>query len=256
MKAILVYMNDCSFCLDYIIRTLSSSGISVTAYERHSFPKKKVAGYDLVVVLAGDGTFLKIAHYVDNIPMVGVNATPHRRVGFFCKTTPETLLPTILKWKKGKLKPKKLMRLEATLTHKGKKIKLLLALNEYFIGCQRTYHVSRYWVSFNGKSEYQKTSGLIIGTPAGSTAWTYTAGGKKIELNRNAIQYVAREPVQSSIVKMKMLKGILLQNSTITVQSDMSDGIVVVDSYPYTYPFVKGDRIIIQKSKKPLYFIS
>ncbi len=255
MKLLVVYMNDCLFCLTELVAKLRVQGWHVQKVERYKFKPADVRGKDLIVVLAGDGTFLKTSHMVDSTPMIGVNATPNRRIGFFCRATMKNVVDKINAWQQGKLKPLMLHRLEGVITSKGKKISTLRALNEFFVGCSRPFHVSRYLLSINGKKEYQKSSGIIVGTAAGSHAWLLNSGGKRLPLSSKKMQYVTREPVQSRIVRMRMLKGVLSTRSMVTITSDISDGIVAVDSYPKAYKLPKQASITITSSKKPLYVL-
>src|SRR3989338_11486543 len=164
MKVFISYMNDCMPCVEGVINELKSAGHTVIARERTKMKREEISKCEIVVVIAGDGTFLKTAHHVDSQPMIVVNSTPDRRIGFYCRANPDNVLSKLTAWQKGKLKPIKLMRLESEITHKGKKIKPFLALNELFIGCQQPFHVSKYWLTTQKGKEYQKSSGLLVST--------------------------------------------------------------------------------------------
>jgi len=255
MNILISYMNDCAFCLTKLIKDFEKEGAKVTAKERSKLKQKDFKNKDFIVVLAGDGTFLKTAHFVKGIPMIGVNATPQRRFGFFCRANLKNIIPRFRAWKKGKLKPIKLHRLESVIDCKGKKTIPFLALNELFIGCSRPFHVSKYKLNINGKSEHQKSSGLLVATAAGSHGWMSNAGGKKLPLTSKKFQFVTREAVHSKIVKMKMTWGVLPDKGKISITSDTEDGIVVVDSYPVPWKFPIGAKITICRSKNPVYFL-
>lgn len=255
MNVLFVYMRDCAFCLDTLKKKFASEGVNAIAIERTRLSKKHFVNMDFVVVVAGDGTFLKTSHFVDKIPMVGVNVTPKKRIGFFCKADMESAIQKFRAWRAGRLKPLKLKRLEAVMIHKGKKTKLFRALNEVFVGCQTPFHVSSYNLAVNGKKEYQRSSGLLISTAAGSHGWIKNAGGKKLPITSSKMQFIVREPVQSRIVKMKMLKGILPGNSKIEVVSQVDGGIIAIDSFYKYWKFPRGAKLTVKQSKAPLLFI-
>lgn len=248
-------MKDCAFCLKKLKKDFEKEGAKVYAVERSKLVEGAFKNKNLIVVLAGDGTFLKTAHFAKNIPMIGVNATPHRRVGFFCRASPKNIIRKFRAWKSGKIKPIKLQRLKSVIIYKGKKIVPFLALNEVFIGCSKPFQVSKYTLITNGKTEYQRASGILVGTAAGSHGWIYNAGGKKLPITSSDFQFVTREPVQSRIVKMSLTSGILPKKCIITILSDTSNGIVVIDSYPLPWKFPKGAKITIRLSKNPIYFL-
>ena len=135
----------------------------------------KIKNADLVITIGGDGTFLKTAHHVYNTPVMGINSEPGMKEGFFTcchKYNYKKKLKAVLE---GKYEILNLLRLEGRLNNK----KVPIALNEFFIGCKKPYHMSEYILKFRNKKELQRTSGLLIGTPAGSYAWLKAQAEKK-----------------------------------------------------------------------------
>src|SRR3989338_2197196 len=51
---------------------------------------RPITGYDIVLTIGGDGTFLDTAHYLKAGLMLGINSMPKQSVGFFCRATTET----------------------------------------------------------------------------------------------------------------------------------------------------------------------
>ena len=65
---------------------------------------------DLVIAVGGDGTFLQVARFVDDLPVLGVNSDPTSSVGFFtvaARDTFEEILDAVDTLPRTKLPPKK-----------------------------------------------------------------------------------------------------------------------------------------------------
>jgi len=211
----------------------------------------KIKNADLAITIGGDGTFLKTTHHVYDIPILGINAEPGMKEGFFTcchKYNYKKKLKAVLE---GKYKILNLLRLEGRLNNK----KLPIAQNEFFIGCKKPYHMSEYVLKFRNKKELQRTSGLLIGTPAGSYAWLKSAGGKKMSLTSKNFEFVAREPYHGNLVKQRMLKGIVKNKEIIEIKSEMPHGMVVADSELLEHKFNYGDKLIVRASKHMLKLI-
>lgn len=226
---------------------LSSLGFSCTYSLREKLPER-IKNADLILTVGGDGTFLKTAHHNDNIPILGINAEPEKKEGFFTTCNKYDYKNKLKSFFKGKFRIIKLLRLEAKLNNK----KLPLAVNEFYIGYRMPYHMSEYILKIRNKAEFQKSSGLLIGTPAGSHAWIVSAHGKRMSINSKKYQFVSREPYHGRLLKQKMLNGILGNKEKIEVISKMPDGIVVVDSEPREFKFSIGDKLIVRTSKNML----
>ncbi len=74
-----------------------------------------VAGYDLVLSVGGDGTFLEVARHAPDLPILGVNSDPERSTAFFCAADRSTIhahLEALLAKKVGEVR---LARMQVTL---------------------------------------------------------------------------------------------------------------------------------------------
>ena len=80
---------------------------------------------------------------------------------------------------------------------------------------------SRYILEIDGDSEEQRSSGVWVGTAAGSTGALRSAGGDVLPFSSTQIELVVREPYSVS--------G---QGQAIAIQSKMRDGRLFVDG-PY-----------------------
>lgn len=219
--------------------------------EKSKLKKTYFKNKDLIITIGGDGTFLRTSHFIlDDKLIFGVNSDVTMKEGFFLKANRKDFEIKINKIIKNKFKIKKLARLEASINNK--KIPDL-ALNEFYIGSDKEYIASRYYIIINGKKERQKSSGVLIATPAGSYAWIKSCGGKKLKLTAKKFEYVVREPYKGILSgKYKLKRGILKKNKKITIISDMEKGLLIVDSLGKEYFFNKKDKITINLSNKDL----
>ncbi len=146
--------------------------------ERYGEAATMLKGYDLVIVLGGDGTILHASRICApaDIPILGVN---FGRVGFLTELEPHELpsqLPYYLEQDESVWIDKRAM-LHAEL-HQDGRIEEFLALNDIVIArgmWPRVVQV-RIWVD----DYYYSTShadGIILSTATGSTAYNMAVGG-------------------------------------------------------------------------------
>ena len=124
---------------------------------------------ELIVCIGGDGQLLRMVHQLDfpKIPFVGVN-TGH--LGFFQDLHPDELDEFIFMYNQGDYTIQNLKTVEAAVEVDGT-VYHQRGLNEITISCDRT-HLLHLNMSI-GDSFIEKFSGdgLLICTPAGSTAY-------------------------------------------------------------------------------------
>lgn len=248
-KVLVIYMGSAkNDVVVHVKNILKKYNIKFIAKERN---KRKRTNFkkDLIIVIGGDGTFLRTAHFVkDKTPLFGVNSDPKKKEGFFMCCNKNTFEKKFKNFLAGKLKIDYLTRLETRINGK----KLVPCLNEVYIGPKKPYNVGFYNLKIGKKSELQKSSGILVGTPCGSNAWLKSAGANRLPKGSKKFQYIVREPYSGKLHKEKMVKGILNNNQTVEVTSQMNDGIIVVDSLSGEYSFKKGKKVKIKISNKLL----
>src|SRR6185369_17166966 len=131
--------------------------------------------FSFVVSVGGDGTFLEASHHVRKIPIFGVNSDPGQSVARLSGSRLENFPKILDGYLKGRIKPVLVSRLEFFIN--GKKSPWL-ALNDLLICTLNPAGTSRYILRTKTWAEEQMSSGLWIGTAAGSTAALLSAGGK------------------------------------------------------------------------------
>ena len=127
---------------------------------------------DLVIVFGGDGTLLNSARqYLEyEIPILGVNMG---NVGFLTDLKVENFHTSMQEILNGnyKIEERNLVSAKFNNNH-------LYGLNEVVIHSGAYAQLMRYRLNVNDKVVYeQRSDGLIIATPTGSTAYSLSAGG-------------------------------------------------------------------------------
>lgn len=141
----------------------------------------------LVVVLGGDGTYLRAASHIHGrkVPVIGFNMGS---LGFLTNFSSDQVFPILEKTLQGEMELHPRTLLEAHIYKGQKKVKSFLALNDIVIERGSFSHLintsiysEKFFVS------QVKADGLIIATPTGSTAYNLAAGGPLIYPDSKAI---------------------------------------------------------------------
>ncbi len=238
--------------LETVKRELNRHKVKFTSIDRKNLSKRLLRNRDLVIVVGGDGTFLRTTHMIDTLPVLLVSSDVTHNEGFFARADREDFHKKLVMLLKGKHKVTKLPRLQGIINGKTKTVP---TVNELYIGSKNPYYTSRYTLNLGKKSEYHKSSGVLISTGAGSQGWHKSAGGKPLPLATKKISYLVREPYKGRLSSTKITKGTVSEKIKIKIASDMYIGIVAVDSSSKDYKFNKGDVVEIKRYKYPLKFI-
>lgn len=130
---------------------------------------------DILVTLGGDGTLISTLRrsFFYNKPTLGINTG---RLGFLTAIVLEELPIFMKKLKNGQYVIQSQMLLEGEFS--GFDNKKLYCVNEFLISKQDISGMIKIVAKINGKHfNTYFSDGLIIGTPAGSTAYNISAGG-------------------------------------------------------------------------------
>ena len=145
---------------------------------------------DVLVVLGGDGTFLRAARAVAevDVPLLGVNLG---KIGFLSKVETNGLEATLARLVEGDFRIEDRMALEATIHPGGRDEagETFFALNEIAVARGSMARVCRLEVEIGPSHLATFTAdGLIIASPTGSTGYSFSAGGPIVDpSSRNLI---------------------------------------------------------------------
>ncbi len=134
-------------------------------------------GFQLAVVVGGDGTFLACARLACRygVPLLGIN---EGRFGFLTEVEKEEFEEVLVRVLKGEIKPQKRMMLCANLLRDGKELHLGDYLNDVVLSKASLARMVEVEVGTKEESILKVYGdGVIVSSPTGSTAYALSAGG-------------------------------------------------------------------------------
>jgi NAD+ kinase len=136
---------------------------------------------DLILVLGGDGTFISVARlmYKRSVPLMGINMGT---LGFLTdvkRSEAQDMLKPVLA---GKYATAKRILLTSSLIRKGEEIARQIIVNDVVVHKAAIARIIESELNINGETLANiRGDGVIVSTPAGSTAYSLAAGGPVIE---------------------------------------------------------------------------
>ncbi len=140
-------------------------------------PADLAARADLVVVLGGDGTLIRVVRLLDDrhVPIFGVNLG---FMGYLTEFTVEEAAEQFARVLGGGAKTAERVRLQADLIRDGQELVSAKVLNDVVVsvfGMSRIIEIS---IEIDGAHVTTcRADGLIVSSPTGSTAYSLSAGG-------------------------------------------------------------------------------
>ncbi|AGO15325.1 NAD(+) kinase [Glaesserella parasuis] len=205
---------------------------------------------DLVIVIGGDGNMLGMARQLAKyrVPLIGIN---RGNLGFLTDIAPQTAFEQLHSClERGEFMIEERFLLDAKIEQNGKIIEANNALNEVVVHSSQIARTIDFEVSIDGKFAFsQRSDGLIIGTPTGSTAYSLSAGGPILTPNLNAIALVPMNP-HSLSSRPLVVDG----DSVISMrfaEYNQPNLVISCDSQRLL-PFSPDERILVQKSPDKL----
>ncbi len=142
---------------------------------------------DLAIVVGGDGTLLTAARYLAqfDIPLIGVNLG---RLGFLVDISPADVVARLGEILDGRYSAEERSILRARIWRGGQVVFQQTAINEVVVHSWNRASMIEIETSINGAFlNSQRSDGLIVSTPTGSTAYALSAGGPILSPNLKAI---------------------------------------------------------------------
>ena len=201
-----------------------------------------VAGYDLILSVGGDGTFLEVARYALDTPVLGVNSDPERSTAFFCAANRSTIQSHLEALLAGHVHEVRLARLQVTLNDRPLPY---YALNDLLIAHANPAAMTSYTLRLGAVSEPQRSSGLWVATAAGSTAAIRAAGGRILPLRSRRLQYLVREPYGGDRCRYRLLKGTAGPDMPLEVTSKTRRGRLFMDGPHLRFSIGLGDMLTV-----------
>lgn len=149
---------------------------------------------NLVVVVGGDGSLLGVAREVAHtgVPVLGVN---RGGLGFLADIAPDQIVEKVAQVMAGDYTVEDRFLLAASVHRAGESLEVGVALNDVVVHAGSMSRMMDFQLFIDDEFIYeQRSDGLIVSTPTGSTAYALSAGGPILHPRLDAIEIVPMFP--------------------------------------------------------------
>lgn len=191
---------------------------------------------ELNICIGGDGAFLRAVHIYNftPIPFVGIN-TGH--LGFFQEILPENIDSFIEKYINKDYVVEEIFLVSANIHTKNKELELC-GVNEIVVkGIKSKVVHLQIFVDGNHLENFCG-DGMIVSTPAGSTAYNFSSGGSIIYPSLNTLQLTPLSPISSKAYRSLPNSAIIPGDLKITIKPEYryeNSILIIVDGIEYKY---------------------
>jgi len=218
---------------------------------------RELPGTDVLVVLGGDGTFLRAARAVADVdvPLLGINVG---KVGFLSKVEAGDLIRTLDRLSAGQYALEHRMVLEARIlrggtsatgsTATGKTPEAYVALNDIVVARGSLARVVRLDVSIDDSHLATFVAdGLVVASPTGSTGYSFSAGGPILDPT-------ARNLIVTPIAGyLTTIRSVVVGGSVVVRirVADAHEALVSIDGRE-DVPIDVGDTVEVRAPERPI----
>lgn len=204
---------------------------------------------DLVVAVGGDGTFLRAAYAASALgaPVLGVKVG---RMGFLTQVEPEGAAALVRDALAGRTETEERLAVVAEL-EEGSALAPQWAMNEIMVEKRARHRLIRLRLEVDGG--YVTTfsaDGVIVATPTGSTAYSFSARGPIVTPD---VDCLIVSPIAAHMVFDRSLVLSSSQVVTLEVVGD-EPGLVSADGRE-SHEIPVGSRVRIRASNRPVRFV-
>lgn len=203
---------------------------------------------DLVIVMGGDGTMLSVGRALRDTraPLVGIN---RGRLGFLTDLQTDNMLGEIDKILQGEYQLESRMLLQSEVTRADSVLHQTVALNDVVIKSafrliELEVHVDGLFVS------RQRSDGLILTTPTGTTAYGLSAGGPIMHPDLAAISIVPISPHTLSYRPITVPANSVIE----VIIVNAADAQISFDGQGQ-HPLIEGDHIRIARARQEIQLV-
>lgn len=215
-------------------------------------PEEMATFCDLVIVVGGDGSMLKVAPVMAeyDVPVVGVN---RGSLGFMTDILPDEIEASISRILSGDFRTESRFLLAVSAEHEGQTHDLGCALNDVVIHPGIAAQMIEFELFIDGEFVYNQVSdGLIVATPTGSTAYSMSAGGPIMHPKLDALVLVPMYPHSLSsrpiVIDANAEITVVIGNRHNIMPQVSCDGSVAMTTAP-------GDVVTIKKMSNTLQLV-
>jgi NAD+ kinase len=202
------------------------------------------------IVVGGDGTMLGIARQLARykVPLIGIN---QGRLGFMTDISLDRMLPVLGEILGGKASAEERTLLQARVRRDGVEIHCAVAFNDVVVARGSGAGMAELKLTVDGQFMYnQRSDGLIVSTPTGSTAYALSAGGPLLHPALGGIVLVPIAPHALSN------RPIVVPDSSEIVVEIVNGRDISVNFDMQTFTSLQhGDEIVISRSPDTITFL-
>lgn len=250
--------------LQAVVQALEARG-RYQIVDRTLVPNFVFGADDIVVALGQDGMVANTMKYLDGQPLIGINPEPSRWDGVLLPFAPADLASVLAEVARGRRPTRAVTLAEARLSDG----QVLRAANDLFIG-PRSHTSALYDIALGERREAQSSSGLIVATGLGSSAWIKSivtgsmgiaravrgASGdfdyQPFDWDAQRLDFAVREPFPSRSSTAELVYGQVTADQPLTLRSRMPEhGIIFSDGMEADYlQFTAGMEATIGLSQR------
>ena len=199
---------------------------------------------DLAVVVGGDGNMLGAARVLAryDIKVIGIN---RGNLGFLTDLDPDNAQQQLDDVLRGDYITEKRFLLEARVCRGEGEPRIGTAINEVVLHPGKVAHMIEFEVYIDENFAFsQRSDGLIISTPTGSTAYSLSAGGPILTPSLDAIALVPMFPHTLSARPL-----VINSSSTIRLRfSDLRNDLEISCDSQIALPIQEGEDVLVRRS--------
>jgi len=231
-----------------VIETETAQNMPLEGYQVMS-PAEIGKQADVAIVLGGDGTMLGIARQLApyDVPLIGIN---QGRLGFITDIPLDRMLPVIAEMLAGRRETEQRSLLEGIVVRDGDQIFSGMAFNDVVVSRGAGTGMVELRVDVDQRFMYnQRSDGLIVSTPTGSTAYSLSSGGPLLHPSLSGIAMV---PIAPHALSNRPI--VLPDTSEIVIEIVAGRDITVNFDMQSFASLMYQDKIVIRRSTHTIHF--
>lgn len=207
---------------------------------------------DLAIVVGGDGNMLGAARVLSrfDVAVIGVN---RGNLGFLTDLDPDDFEPSLQQVLQGQYIQEKRFLLAVEIFHNNQLQSCTYAVNEAVLHADKVAHMIEFECFIDSDFVFsQKSDGLIVCTPTGSTAYSLSGGGPILTPELNAMALV---PMFPHTLSSRPLVVDADNHIKLKLSSDNTAELQISCDSHISLPITPQHEVVIRKATKPLVLI-
>ncbi|CAH9051480.1 NAD kinase [Pseudoalteromonas holothuriae] len=240
--------------LGYTVLVEQRVGAQISNVDNNSLTELVELGNqcDLAIVVGGDGNMLGAARVLArfDVAVIGVN---RGNLGFLTDLDPEGFEASLEEVLRGEFIAESRFLLEVEVYRHAELKSANLAVNEAVLHADKVAHMIEFEAFINDEFVFsQRSDGLIVSTPTGSTAYSLSGGGPILTPQLNAMSLV---PMFPHTLSSRPLVVDANNEIRLKLSLENTDSLQVSCDSHVVLALLPGDEVVIKKANKKLRLI-